>query len=150
MKSIKGTTLLEVIVTMAIVGGLFLITNLLLFNYYDISKEVISFNESAEDINIIYKLFETCVNTANKQKEKIKIEFLSDEHTMISLEDSDTYIEFLYDELGQIYSYYNGNYIRVLNYIKDIQVVMEENILKLTIKNINNKTYRKNYYVINV
>lgn len=150
MKSIKGTTLLEVIVTIVILSGLFLVTNILLVNYYNVSKKISAFNEAKEDVDIIYRLFENCVTAANKQKEKLKIEFLREEHTMISLEESNTYIEFLYDELGNIYSYYNGNYIKTIMHIKDIQITLEENLLKLVIRSKDNKTYRKNYYVINV
>ena len=150
MKSNKGITLLEVIVTISIVGMIFVVTNIILINYYNISKKISNYSDSIEEVNIVYSLFNECINVANKNKEKINIEILSDEHTMISLEESYVNIEFLYDELGNIYSYYNGTYIRELNNIKNINITLDENILKLTIKNKDNTTYKKNYYVINV
>lgn len=150
MKSNKGITLLEVIVTISIVGMIFVVTNTILINYYNISKKISTYSDSIEEVNIVYSLFNECINVANKNKEKINIEILSDEHTMISLEESYVNIEFLYDELGNIYSYYNGTYIRELNNIKIINITLDENILKLAIKNKDNTTYKKNYYVINV
>ena len=77
MKSKKGITLLEVIVTISIVGMIFVVTNIILINYYNLSKKISTYSNSIEEVNIVYSLFNECINVANKNKEKINIEILA-------------------------------------------------------------------------
>ncbi len=146
----KGISLLEVIVSIAIISIIVLALNITLVNYLKTYKKISESMTLNDEINIVYVLFNECVTQANKNKEKLNIEILSDEHTMISLEETNTSIEFLYDELGSIYSYYNGKYIKVLNNISKIEIEIDENILRLTIRDLDNVAYKKNYYVVNV
>jgi len=146
----KGISLLEVIVSIAIISIIVIALNITLVNYLNTYKKLSESMNLNDEINIVYVLFNECVTQANKNKEKLNIEILSDEHTMISLEETNTSIEFLYDELGPIYSYYNGKHIKVLNNISKIEIEIDENILRLTIRDLDNVAYKKNYYMVNV
>lgn len=145
----KGFTLIEIVISLAIITVLFLTINIVFINYYSTYNKILKTNSIDKEINTVYMLIDECVEISNQKSKKITIEILSDEHTIIYIEDEVIDVEFLYDELGCIYTYYNGIYINVLKNIKKIEINITGNLLKIKIIDWNEETYKRNYYIYN-
>lgn len=145
----KGFTLIEIVISLAIITVLFLTINIVFINYYSTYNKILKTNSIDKEINTVYMLIDECVEISNQKSKKITIEILSDEHTIIYIEDEVIDVEFLYDELGCIYTYYNGIYINVLKNIKEIEINITGNLLKIKIIDWNEETYKRNYYIYN-